>query len=67
MCVSVCETTHLNRAMMVFCFWCHLTSIMTELFFAESPAEKRPVVSLMDEEPRPSVSVINIFKQVNRG
>uniref|UniRef100_A0A671YPH7 Solute carrier family 29 member 1a n=1 Tax=Sparus aurata TaxID=8175 RepID=A0A671YPH7_SPAAU len=38
--------------------------VTVELFFAESPAEKRPVVSLMDEEPKPSVSVINIFKQI---
>ncbi|XP_036980043.1 equilibrative nucleoside transporter 1-like [Acanthopagrus latus] len=35
-----------------------------DLLRKESPAEKRPVVSLMDEEPRPSVSVINIFKQI---
>ncbi|CAB1444278.1 unnamed protein product [Pleuronectes platessa] len=27
-------------------------------------AEKRPVVSLMDDEAKPSVSVINIFKQI---
>lgn len=32
--------------------------------FSESPAEKRPVVSLTEDEARPSVSVLNIFKQV---
>ncbi|XP_035029305.1 equilibrative nucleoside transporter 1 [Hippoglossus stenolepis] len=30
----------------------------------ESPAEKRPVVSLMEDEAKPSVSVVNIFKQI---
>ncbi|XP_031729814.1 equilibrative nucleoside transporter 1-like [Anarrhichthys ocellatus] len=30
----------------------------------ESPAEKRPVVSLVEDEAKPTVSVINIFKQI---
>lgn len=44
----------------------HLTNIMIEVFacFSENPAEKRPVMNLMEEEPKPSVSVVNIFKQV---
>lgn len=31
---------------------------------SESPAEKRPVMSLVEDEATPNVSVINIFKQV---
>uniref|UniRef100_A0A8C4I779 Equilibrative nucleoside transporter 1 n=1 Tax=Dicentrarchus labrax TaxID=13489 RepID=A0A8C4I779_DICLA len=31
---------------------------------SESPAEKRPVVSLVEDEAKPSVSVVNIFKQI---
>ncbi|XP_069549071.1 equilibrative nucleoside transporter 1-like [Brachyistius frenatus] len=30
----------------------------------ESPAEKRPVVNLTEDETKPSVSVFNIFKQI---
>nr|XP_019947951.1 PREDICTED: equilibrative nucleoside transporter 1 [Paralichthys olivaceus]XP_019947959.1 PREDICTED: equilibrative nucleoside transporter 1 [Paralichthys olivaceus]XP_019947968.1 PREDICTED: equilibrative nucleoside transporter 1 [Paralichthys olivaceus]XP_019947975.1 PREDICTED: equilibrative nucleoside transporter 1 [Paralichthys olivaceus] len=30
----------------------------------ESPGEKRPVVSLVEDEAKPSVSVLNIFKQI---
>ncbi|XP_078129202.1 equilibrative nucleoside transporter 1-like isoform X1 [Sander vitreus] len=32
--------------------------------FSESSAEKRPVVSLMEDEAKPTVSVVNIFKQI---
>ncbi|XP_041866593.1 equilibrative nucleoside transporter 1-like [Melanotaenia boesemani] len=35
-----------------------------DLLKKESPGEKRPVVSLMDEETKPSVSVIAIFKKI---
>ncbi|XP_041644872.1 equilibrative nucleoside transporter 1-like [Cheilinus undulatus] len=35
-----------------------------DLLRKDSAAEKRPVVGLTDEEPRPSVSVFNIFKQI---
>lgn len=35
-----------------------------DLLKKESPAEKRPVVNLMEDEAKPSVSVINIFKQI---
>uniref|UniRef100_A0A665WL99 Equilibrative nucleoside transporter 1-like n=1 Tax=Echeneis naucrates TaxID=173247 RepID=A0A665WL99_ECHNA len=37
-----------------------------ELFvcFSESSAEKRPVVSLVEDEAKPTVSVFNIFKQI---
>lgn len=35
-----------------------------DLLKKESPAEKRPVVSLTEDEAKPSVSVINIFKQI---
>ncbi|XP_074501708.1 equilibrative nucleoside transporter 1-like isoform X1 [Sebastes fasciatus] len=31
---------------------------------ADSAAEKRPVVSLMEDEAKPTVSVLNIFKQI---
>ncbi|XP_044071015.1 equilibrative nucleoside transporter 1-like isoform X2 [Siniperca chuatsi] len=31
---------------------------------SKGPAEKRPVVSLMEDEAKPSVSVLNIFKQI---
>lgn len=47
-------------------FTCHSTNIIIEVFscFSDSPAEKRPVVSLMEDDAKPSVSVLNIFKQV---
>ncbi|XP_018552539.1 equilibrative nucleoside transporter 1 [Lates calcarifer] len=35
-----------------------------DLLKKESPAEKRPVVSLTEDEAKPSVSVFNIFKQI---
>lgn len=35
-----------------------------DLLRKDSGAEKRPVVSLADDEPKPSVSVFNIFKQI---
>ncbi|KAA8583606.1 equilibrative nucleoside transporter 1 [Etheostoma spectabile] len=35
-----------------------------DLLKKESPAEKRPVVSLMEDEAKPTVSVLNIFKQI---
>ncbi|TDH01461.1 hypothetical protein EPR50_G00180360 [Perca flavescens] len=35
-----------------------------DLLKKESPAEKRPVVSLMEDEAKPTVSVVNIFKQI---
>ncbi|KAM7385383.1 hypothetical protein PAMP_001470 [Pampus punctatissimus] len=35
-----------------------------DLLKKESPAEKRPVVSLTEDEARPKVSVLNIFKQI---
>ncbi|XP_051275947.1 equilibrative nucleoside transporter 1 [Dicentrarchus labrax] len=35
-----------------------------DLLKKESPAEKRPVVSLVEDEAKPSVSVVNIFKQI---
>ncbi|XP_039995547.1 equilibrative nucleoside transporter 1-like [Xiphias gladius] len=35
-----------------------------DLLKKESPAEKRPVVSLMEDEAKPSMSVFNIFKQI---
>ncbi|KAM6922124.1 equilibrative nucleoside transporter 1-like isoform 1-T3 [Lycodopsis pacificus] len=35
-----------------------------DLLKKESPAEKRPVVSLVEDEAKPTVSVINIFKQI---
>nr|XP_046257543.1 equilibrative nucleoside transporter 1-like [Scatophagus argus]XP_046257544.1 equilibrative nucleoside transporter 1-like [Scatophagus argus]XP_046257545.1 equilibrative nucleoside transporter 1-like [Scatophagus argus]XP_046257547.1 equilibrative nucleoside transporter 1-like [Scatophagus argus]XP_046257548.1 equilibrative nucleoside transporter 1-like [Scatophagus argus]XP_046257549.1 equilibrative nucleoside transporter 1-like [Scatophagus argus] len=35
-----------------------------DLLKKESPAEKRPVVSLMEDEAKPSVSVFSIFKQI---
>ncbi|KAM9344660.1 equilibrative nucleoside transporter 1-like isoform 1-T2 [Symphorus nematophorus] len=35
-----------------------------DLLKKESPAEKRPVVSLTEDEVRPNVSVVNIFKQI---
>ncbi|XP_028278522.1 equilibrative nucleoside transporter 1-like [Parambassis ranga] len=35
-----------------------------DLLKKESPAEKRPVVNLMEDETKPSVSVFNIFKQI---
>uniref|UniRef100_A0A3Q3N9I8 Equilibrative nucleoside transporter 1-like n=1 Tax=Mastacembelus armatus TaxID=205130 RepID=A0A3Q3N9I8_9TELE len=40
--------------------------LYTVLFvcFPEGSAEKRPVVDLLEDEARPSVSVVNIFKQI---
>lgn len=35
-----------------------------DLLKKESPAEKRPVVDLTEDEAKPSVSVLNIFKQI---
>ncbi|KAM6916215.1 equilibrative nucleoside transporter 1-like [Xenentodon cancila] len=35
-----------------------------DLLKKENPAEKRPVVNLMEEEPKPSFSVFAIFKQI---
>ncbi|XP_054455905.1 equilibrative nucleoside transporter 1-like [Anoplopoma fimbria] len=35
-----------------------------DLLKKESPAEKRPVVSLTEDEAKPTVSVVNIFKQI---
>ncbi|XP_047459893.1 equilibrative nucleoside transporter 1-like [Mugil cephalus] len=35
-----------------------------DLLKKESPAEKRPVVNLMEDEAKPGVSVLNIFKQI---
>ncbi|KAI3363366.1 hypothetical protein L3Q82_011981, partial [Scortum barcoo] len=35
-----------------------------DLLKKESPTEKRPVVSLVEDEAKPSVSVLNIFKQI---
>ncbi|KAM4607381.1 equilibrative nucleoside transporter 1-like isoform 1-T2 [Polymixia lowei] len=35
-----------------------------DLLRKESPPEKRPVVSLMEEEGKPTVSVFSIFKQI---
>jgi len=35
-----------------------------DLLKKESPAEKRPVVDLTEDEAKPSVSVVNIFKQI---
>ncbi|XP_029031261.1 equilibrative nucleoside transporter 1-like [Betta splendens] len=35
-----------------------------DLLKKDGPAEKRPVVSLTEDEVRPSVSVLNIFKQI---
>ncbi|XP_029962870.1 equilibrative nucleoside transporter 1-like [Salarias fasciatus] len=35
-----------------------------DLLKKESSAEKRPVVNLIDDETKPSVSVFNIFKQI---
>uniref|UniRef100_A0A8C2XGY7 Solute carrier family 29 member 1a n=1 Tax=Cyclopterus lumpus TaxID=8103 RepID=A0A8C2XGY7_CYCLU len=32
--------------------------------FSESAAEKKPVVSLVEDEGKPTVSVVNIFKQI---
>uniref|UniRef100_A0A8C9YU50 Solute carrier family 29 member 1a n=1 Tax=Sander lucioperca TaxID=283035 RepID=A0A8C9YU50_SANLU len=37
---------------------------MRGVCFSESSAEKRPVVSLMEDEAKPTVSVVNIFKQI---
>ncbi|KAK9541350.1 hypothetical protein VZT92_001402 [Zoarces viviparus] len=35
-----------------------------DLLQKESPADKRPVASLVEDEAKPTVSVINIFKQI---